>query len=207
MQQNFMNTNEVFPILDLIGMAMNKRYGKPRFDYIGGGDADTGAAIPIQPNLRVTKLDITRDTTNPVMPTVSKVLDIEYENGATAKMTIHRGLTPPVPSDVTNSDFINYVMITGLTMVTTYGSQTETMEVKIRKEDGYKSIQGLDVTWDGELTEIINVGEPPIVDPDPDSDQTEFDPVEPNEDFDTDLDYDNPNDFFTGEAQGDETAI
>lgn len=208
MQQNYMNTNEVFPILDLIGLAMNKRYGKPNFDEISGGDVSGGASFQLPMDLRVTSLRVDRDVTNPVMPTVVKVMNITYENGATAVLTIHRGADPKVPVGTSQEDYFNFVMIRGLHMLTSYQGQTEEMDVKILKVDGYKEMIGLDIAWNGGLYETIDIGggEEPIVDPDPNDTDLEMDVDGGNDDFGIDLEYENPNDFFTGEGQGDVIA-
>lgn len=206
MQRNYMNYNEVFPILDLIGRVQNRKRGTANFNS-GGGDVDGGdgvGAIYLPPNLRVTKMDVIRDDTNPVMSGVIVRLDIEYENGATAVLEIHRGLSPQVDSSVPDYDFINYVMITGITMTTKLGGQQEIMELVINKENGYGTLLGIEVSWNGELYETIDLGdgEPPVEDLDgekvdfPEDDGTgEYD--DPVSDFgDYDPEFEDPNDFF-----------
>lgn len=197
MQRNFMNYNEVFPILDLIGRVQNKKKGHVNFNQQADGDGSTLGYIELPVDLRVVKMDIERDELNPVMAGVIIKLKIKYENGATAELDIYRGLNPPVSPAVDEADFINAVMITGLKMKTKYQGMTEIMELAIRKENGYGTLLGIDVTWNGSIKEVINLGEdePYIPDSEPQDYDEEYD-EEYVEDPDYDELYDNPDDFF-----------
>lgn len=197
MQRNFMNYNEVFPILDLIGRVQNKKKGHVNFNQQADGDGSTLGYIELPVDLRVVKMDIERDELNPVMAGVIIKLKIKYENGATAELDIYRGLNPPVSPAVDEADFINAVMITGLKMETKYQGMTEIMELAIRKENGYGTLLGIDVTWNGSIKEVINLGEdePYIPDSEPQDYDEEYD-EEYVEDPDYDELYDNPDDFF-----------
>lgn len=192
-----MNYNEVFPILDLIGRVQNKKKGHVNFNQQADGDGSTLGYIELPVDLRVVKMDIERDELNPVMAGVIIKLKIKYENGATAELDIYRGLNPPVSPAVDEADFINAVMITGLKMKTKYQGMTEIMELAIRKENGYGTLLGIDVTWNGSIKEVINLGEdePYIPDSEPQDYDEEYD-EEYVEDPDYDELYDNPDDFF-----------
>lgn len=200
MQRNFMNYNEVFPILDLIGRVQNRKRGNVNFHDTGGNESDGSVSFSLPVDLRVVKLDVVRDDNNIAMPGVIIRLLIEYENGAKAELDIHRGLEPNVSPSVDDADFINNVMITGLTMVTQYMGSTETMELVILKENGYGTLLGIEVKWDGRLEEVITVGEdePNVYD----FEETEDEEFEPEELDEPDYDdtYDNPDDFFNNGA-------
>ena len=192
-----MNYNEVYPILDLIGRVQNRKKGNVNFYDTGKGVGEGAVSFGLPIELRVVKLDVIRDYNNTVMPGVIVKLNIEYENGATAVLDIHRGLVPNVSPSVDDYDFINHVMITGLTMVTTYQGTEEKMELTILKENGYGTLLGIEVSWNGKLEEVITIGdeeeEPAPFEPD--ETDVEFEEEELDEP-DYDESYDNPNDFF-----------
>lgn len=81
-QQNFMNANEVFPIIDLIRRELNKQ-GL----YAGNGD-DLSVIDRILPNPEVLNVEVIREMQDyPAL--VTKVV-YTYDNGTIEKLTIQR---------------------------------------------------------------------------------------------------------------------
>lgn len=229
-----MNSNEVFPILDLIGRVQGKHYGvptinnmsvsgKPGDTIIGGG---SGGRVYLPPNLRVIRLDVERDVDNPVNNEVIKTMHIVYENGARATVELHRGLEEKLPDTVDDHEHYNYVMIVGLTMTTEYLDMTEVLDLRVLKENGYGELLGLEASWNGGIYETYSVfapDDPTIPDevftPDPTLPEEEWgepdgeeepDPgieIDDDTEFgDYDPEYENPNDFYGDNEQKDEVV-
>lgn len=181
MQRNFMNVNEVFPILDLINRKLNQGKGTPYHlesplfsDGTGsGGSFDTS-------QWQVESFEVVRDTENPIDPNVIKQVIIVYRNGAIDTITLTRGLNPPVDNTVPDAEYINNLMIVGVTITTELHGRTQEVVAQIFRENGYGKFQKVELTYSG--TDLYDEGEPAQGE----EDNTEY--------------YENPNDFYDGES-------
>lgn len=184
-QRNFMNTNDVFPILDLINRKIQK--GKGTVHHISPILADegdlTGGGMGDMSQWEVQSFEVVRDTVNPIDPTVIKEAIIIYRNGAIDKISLGRGLNPPVPSTVPNYEYINNLMLVEVTIETTWFEQHQTVTATIFKEDGYGVLQKVELSYDGVLHDTEE--------PEDETIENELDQLYSDE-------FADPNDFYDG---------
>lgn len=170
-ERNFMNTNEVYPILDMINRKINQgkgvthNYESPLFDD-GTGSFDTS-------QWQVESFEVTRDVANATDPEVIKTVTIIYRNGAIDTITLIRGLNPPVDTSIADHIYINNLMIVEVHISTTFGDRVQGVIAKIFKENGYGNFQKVELIYD-------------------DSEWHE------HEDEREPIEYENPNDFYDG---------
>lgn len=171
-QRNYMNTNDVYPILDMINRKVNQGKGvshqsvSPIFNDDPVFDTS---------QWQVESFEVIRDTTNAIDPEVIKQVIIVYRNGAIDTITLTRGLVPNVPSTVKDYEYINNLMIVELEIETVFGDRVQIVNGKIFKENGYGNFQKVELTYN-------------------DTHWHEEEEDSPDED----MEYENPNDFYDG---------
>lgn len=183
-ERNYMNYNEVFPILDLIGRATSKGKGVT-YDN-SEGDGETQQSLWDTSNWEVETFEVIRDTENTIDPNTIKQIFITYVNGATDTITLIRGLTPPVDKSVQDYEYINNLMIVAVSILTEFEESSQEALAVITKENGYGNFQRVDITYSGDLSAVEEEE-----DHDHDTDDEEFNGIETEG-------YKNPNDFYTG---------
>ncbi|MDQ0166614.1 hypothetical protein J2S11_002518 [Bacillus horti] len=142
-----MNTNEVFPILDMINRERNKKNGIHLSGI--GGYADQNNDY-ITDAWQIESLEIIRDAENEVDPHVISQVAIAYRNGASEMITLKRGLTPPIDSNLPDSDYINHILIREVVIETSYQLGTSVIQAKILRENDFGSIQRVELEYDDE---------------------------------------------------------
>jgi hypothetical protein len=171
--RNFMNVNEVYPILDMINRKVNQAKAQHyHFDspLLGGGQSDGIDTSAWQ----VESFEVTRDTENTIDPSVIKQITIIYRNGAIDTITLVRGLVPPVPDTVQDHEYINNLMIVQVIIETTWNEKYQKVTATIYKENGYGLFQRVELTYEGDVYE---------------------------EEEESGEDYENPNDFYDGATE------
>lgn len=143
--KNFMNTNEVFPILDMINRERQKSKG---IHLSGIGGYADGVNEYVIDQWQVEAFEIVRDVGNHIDPMTIKQVVIVYVNGAIDVLTLKRGLIPPVSEDLPDSEYINYLMITEVEIETTYQNATSLAVAKIYRENGYGLLQRVELVYD-----------------------------------------------------------
>ncbi|MGG3797727.1 hypothetical protein [Metabacillus fastidiosus] len=178
-QRNYMNVNEVFPILDMINRKLNQNKGTSfHFDSPLTNDGTGSNERFDTSQWEVESFEMIRDTANQIDPDIIKEVTIVYRNGAIDTITLTRGLNPPVPETVPETvpehKYINNLMIVEVEIRTEWFGKIQEVKAVITREDGYKKFQRVDLIYD-------------------DSDWIEME----GEGDDTEG-YDNPNDFYDG---------
>lgn len=182
-QHNYMNVNEVFPILDLIYRKINQGKGVSyNFESPLLSDSSEYGGSLDSSQWQVESFEVIRDTGNPVDPNAIKQIIIVYRNGAIDTITLTRGLNPPVDDTVPDAEYINNLMIVQVSIQTELFGRTQEIIANIVKENGYGKFQKVELTYDDSDWEEV---ESDIDTPD----------VVGTEDTET---YDNPNDFYDG---------
>lgn len=174
-ERNFMNVNDVYPILDMINRKVNQKKGTSyQFEspLLNDGTGSGGSLDSSQ--WQVESFEVTRDTANTIDPNVIKDVTIVYRNGAIDTISLKRGLNPPVPSTVSDAEYINNLMIVEVGIHTELFGRTQGVTATIFKENGYGNFQKVELAYD-------------------DSDWDEIEVLE--DDIES---YDNPNDFYDG---------
>lgn len=171
-QRNFMNVNEVYPILDMINRKVGqiKRGSSHNFESPLLNDGNTLDSSQWQ----VESFEVMRDHENDIDPNVIKQVMIIYRNGAIDTITLTRGLTPPVGADIPDHEYINHLMIVEVMIATQYMGKYQEVIAKIFKEHGYGNFQRIELTYDD--ADWFVDEQPPAIDDD----------------------YENPNDFYDG---------
>lgn len=171
-ERNYLNVNEVYPILDLINRKINQ--GKGVNHYYSPLLNDERLFDTSQ--WQVETFEVIRDTENAIDPLIIKEIVIIYRNGAVDSIILTRGLTPPVDSTVPDYEYINNLMIVGVTIHTVWMDREQTVTAKVIKDNGYGNFRKIELIYDDE-------GWLPDV-----------------EDIDKEVaeDYDNPHDFYDG---------
>lgn len=134
-RKNFMNANDVYPIIDMISRKMKQGSG---VNTHYGGDGHGGGQVHFDTsNWEVESFEVTRDVSNPIDPNVIIEVLIVYRNGAVQNLELVRGLQPPVPDTVDDSEYINNLMIVGVNISTLFDGETSLIAAKIFRENGY----------------------------------------------------------------------
>lgn len=133
-ERNYMNYNEVFPILDMINRKvdqMNNKGQNYHFESPFLSDRlDTS-------NWQVESFEVTRDSGNTIDPDVIKQVTIVYRNGAVDTIDLQRGLNPPVGEEVQDHEYINNLMIVEVSISTKYLEYQQEVIARIYRENGY----------------------------------------------------------------------
>lgn len=173
MERNYMNVNEVYPILDMINRKVKQ--GKGTTYNMESPLVSDVVTDPSQ--WQVESFEVFRDIENPIDKEVIKEIVIVYRNGAIDTVTLTRGLVPPVDGTVQDSEYINNLMITGITVTTEYSEEVQTVQVILTKEDLYGKFKRADLIYGDN---------------------------EENESYSDSDEYENPNDFYDNTPENDE---
>ncbi|MDR4436162.1 hypothetical protein [Bacillus tequilensis] len=151
-QSNYMNVNDVYPILDLINRKLNQGKGvSHQFESpllkgeVDGSISDSAALNPYQ--WQVESFQVERDTSNIIDPRVIKKVFIVYRNGAIDTISLVRGLDPPVPETVPDHEYINNLMIVQVDIATQFLERTQGITANIVREGGYGDFKKVDLTY------------------------------------------------------------
>ncbi|MCP8973173.1 hypothetical protein NMK43_08705 [Bacillus licheniformis] len=174
--RNYMNVNDVFPILDLINRKLKERKGTTyNFESPLLNDNAGSSPSPLDSSQwQVESFEVIRDSSNTVDPNIIKEVIIVYRNGAIDTITLSRGLKPPVDDSVVDHEYINNLMIVEVSIETQLFGRSQEVVAKIIKENGHGNFQKVELTYyDSHL--------------------------HAHEDGDEDIEtYSNPNDFYDG---------
>lgn len=179
-ERNYMNVNEVYPILDLINRKVNQGKGvSHHFEspLLGGDSRESFDSSQWQ----VESFEVVRDTTNAIDPNIIKQVIIIYRNGAIDTISLTRGLNPPVANNVPDSEYINNLMIVEVKIETQWFDRFQNVTATIFKENGYGNFQRVELTYDDSEWHDHEHDET-----DGESNEGEY--------------YENPNDFYDGES-------
>lgn len=197
MERNYMNHNEIYPILDMIKRRVNQMQNKGINHFFESpmlGDGGDGGFDTTQ--WQVESFEVERDTTNAIDPAIIKSITIIYVNGAVDRITLLRGFSPPVSKKVKDHIYINNLMIVEVTVTTEYGGMEQVMVATIFRDDGYGLFRKVEITYNGELLEWD----------DEDRDDEEIKEEDPNDFYNgggyeqgRDPDIDNAEDFADSE--------
>jgi len=137
--RNYLNTNDIFPILEIIRREIRKNdFDKDR-TFIGDenlyGNPDDVLSIEV---LRGGNL---------FDPELIDSVVVTYVDGTTETITVIRGANPPVPDTVPDHWYINNVLISGFTVqvASPYGSRTITGQIE--RENGYGKVLRINLTY------------------------------------------------------------
>jgi hypothetical protein len=138
--RNYLNTNDIFPILEIIRREIKKNDFDR--DRIFLGNEQEAAGNPDD----VLSIEVLRGG-NPVDPEIIDAVIVTYVDGTVETITLIRGANPPVPDTVPDHWYINKVMVSGFTVQVTspYGSRT--ISGQLVRENGYGKVQRLDLTY------------------------------------------------------------
>lgn len=146
-QKNFINTNEVYPILDLINRKRQQEAYRGQFNPGAGGSSST-IILDDKSAWEVEFFSVERDVENPIDPNVIRKINLVYRNGAVDDIYLRRGLNPPVDDSVPDSEYINNLMLTEVYIERTYdGHIIERITAKINRENGYGSFVSVEIDY------------------------------------------------------------
>jgi hypothetical protein len=140
--KNYLNANDIYPILDLIRSEIKKNnYDRDRVNW-----GKQEAPVPDKDN--VVSIEPVRGGSSYDPDMITAIL-ITYASGATENVTLHRGYSPPVHRDVPNYDYINNVLITGITIqyVSGSGGAGSTVTIDLVRENGYGQVTKVNLTY------------------------------------------------------------
>lgn len=144
--QNYINTNEVYPIIDMINRHRQRELSKGEYytleNPIGEFEPDFDIA-----NWQVESFEVERDTANTIDPNIVKYVTIAYTNGAVDRIELIRGLNPPVPITVQDHEYINNLMIVEVIIETQFQDFYMTTHADIKRENGYGLFERVDLTY------------------------------------------------------------
>lgn len=179
-ERNYMNVNDVYPILDLINRKVSQGKGVTHHfesPLLGGG---VGTGDPFDTSQwQVESFEVVRDTANAIDPNIIKQVIIIYRNGAIDTISLTRGLNPPVANNVPDAEYINNLMIVEVQIETQWFNRYQGVTAKIFKENGYGNFQRVELIYDDSEWHEHEHG----------------DGEGSNEEY-----YENPNDFYDGES-------
>ena len=146
MQRNFMNTNDVFPIIDLIRRQMKE---DPQFFDVETMSSDveendSGGYISLN---EVDEMYVERDESNKFDPTIVSKIVIVYVGGAVETLNINRGLDEEIPKSDPEYMYKKHVIVTSIdTTIAFEGSEINARASIIRENGMFKKI---DFEWNG----------------------------------------------------------
>lgn len=138
--RNFVNTNEVFPILEMIKREINKNeFNNKRvfMDEQGEFDGDPD---------EVTSVEVFRGGNTYDPDSIDSVI-VTYGDGSTESILLTRGVTPPVPNTVPDYLYINNVLLTGFVVNIERGGQSKLVTGDVVRENGYGRITKLNLSY------------------------------------------------------------
>lgn len=138
--RNFLNANDVFPILEMIRREIRKNdFNKDRI-YLGDTSSPKGSTD------EVTSVELFRGG-NTFDPEMIDSVVVTYEDGSTENIALIRGVSPPVPETVPDYEFINKALITGFTVQVDSQYANRTVIGEIVRENRYGKIQRLNLSY------------------------------------------------------------
>lgn len=143
--QNYMNSNEVYPIIDMINRHRQRELAKGTNFTIENPIGDEMPQLDIA-NWKVESFEVERDLTNAFDPSVIKYVTIAYTNGAVDRIELIRGLNPPVPTTIQDHVYINNLMIVEVIIETQFQDIFLTTHAVIQRENGYGLFERVDLT-------------------------------------------------------------
>jgi hypothetical protein len=141
-QKNYLNANDIYPILDLIRQEIRKNnFDRDRVDW--------GKASPIPTDDdSVVSIEAVRGGSL-YDPELITAIIVTYASGSSENVVLLRGASPPVHYSTPNADYINNVMIRGLTItyVPAGGGAGKTIEVQLVRKDGYGAVEKVNLIY------------------------------------------------------------
>lgn len=146
-QKSHMNVNDVYPILDMINRKVNQGKGtrhhftSPLFN----NDNDNGVTTLNSSQWQVESFEVIRETENSIANHVINEIRIIYRNGAIDKISLVRGLNPPVSDEIQDYEYINNIMITEVSIRTEWFGKSQEVVAKIIRENDYGNFKRLNL--------------------------------------------------------------
>jgi len=138
--RNYLNTNDIFPILELIKREIRKN------DYdINRVYVDTDTPAPVETD-EVESIEVLRGG-NTYDPEVIDSVIVTYVGGGMETITLLRGANPPVPNTVPDYEFINNVMISGFQVTVNSQAGSRTVQGEVIRENGYGKVSRIQMTY------------------------------------------------------------
>ena len=129
--QNFLNSNEIYPILDLIKGEIRRERSQ--------GNRKFFKDLPDYDDHDVEEMQVLRDGEG----SISSVLT-RYYDGTTETLTLTRGYSPPVPNTVPDWKYINTRLLMGYDLeIISPELGDKFIQGVIQRQDGYGRITGL----------------------------------------------------------------
>jgi hypothetical protein len=139
--RNFLNANDVFPILEMIRREIKRNQFESNRNYMISEPSEFSGTSD-----EVRSVELFRGS-NPYDPDVIDSVVTTYADGSTETITLLRGANPPVPPTVDDHEFINNVLITGFVVEFASGYGSRTVQGSLVRENGYGRIQKLELTY------------------------------------------------------------
>lgn len=139
--RNFLNTNDVFPILEMIRREIKRNDFENDRVYISNEPTEFSG----NPD-EVKSVELFRGS-NPYDPDVIDSVIVTFADGSTENITLLRGANPPVPNTVPDHEYINNVLISGFVVELTNDFGSRRITGQLVRENGYGRIQRLDMTY------------------------------------------------------------
>lgn len=165
-ERNHMNVNDVYPILDIINRKLQTLNKGTSYQFdsplLSDGSKDTNSGSDLEPGVGiidnrintsgwdVESFEVTRDSGNPIDPEVISSITIVYTNGAIDNISLGRGLNPPVSKTVDDYEYINNLMIVGVTIDTQFFNRHQEVIIQIERENGYGSFKKVALSYSGD---------------------------------------------------------
>lgn len=146
--KNALNKNELFPIIDAVNRLVKKHENEAGREVLSRETMHHRSGHGSQIGDRATKVTPIRGG-SPYDPSLITTMLIHYESGAVMTVELIRGASPPVPVHFPDSEYINHVMISGLSIVTqpAIGGISFAAKVGVIRENGYGAFQELQITY------------------------------------------------------------
>lgn len=129
--KNFLNSNEIYPILDLIDKQITRDKNQANRSYF--------EQLPDYDDHDVEELDVFRDTEGSITAVLTR-----YFDGTTETLTLNRGYDPPVPNTVPDYDYINNRLLMGYSLdIVSPTLGDKHIQATLKRENGYGRITGL----------------------------------------------------------------
>lgn len=139
--RNFLNTNDVFPILEMIRREIRRNDFENNRVYLNQEKAEYSGETD-----EVVSVEVFRGS-NPYDPDVIDSIIVTFSSGATENITLLRGVDPPVPNTVPDHLFINNILVSGFIVQRTDGLGSRTITGRLIRENGYGKIERLEIDY------------------------------------------------------------
>jgi hypothetical protein len=138
---NFLNSNDIFPIIEIIRREVRKNdFDRARVFNVGENTQQLGRADD------VVSVEILRGSSSYDPELISAIITT-YADNSVETLNLYRGITPPVPPTVPDHEFINNVLISGFEINVSSAVGGQTVICQIDRENGYGKVEKLNFTY------------------------------------------------------------